>query len=75
MQVLLNFIDFYPINEFLAPSVSGYVMHQFEWTKVKLTKSCRQMTGEMNIFLEAVVKGYHQCQFTIRTGESFVLDE
>ena len=50
-------------------------MHQFEWTKGKLTKSCRQMNGEMNILLEAVVKGYHQSPCTIRTGESFVLDE
>ena len=50
----------------LAPGVRGYVyMHQCEWTKVKLTKSCRQMTGEMNILIEDVVKGYHQCPFTI----------
>ena len=50
-------------------------MHQFEWTKVKLTKSCRQMTSEMNISLEAIVKGYNQCPFKIGTGESFVLNE
>ena len=31
--------------------------------------------NEHFILLEAVVKGYHQCPFTIRTGESFVLDE
>ena len=29
----------------------------------------------MNILIEAVVKGYHQCPFTVRTGESFVLQE
>ena len=38
------------------------------------TDAC-QMSGEMNILLEAVVKGYHQCPFTIRTGESFARDE
>ena len=80
MQVLLIvliFISFnkWTIDEFLALGVSGYLMHQFEWTKVKLTKSCRQMTGEMNILLEAVVKGHYQCPFTIRAGETFALDE
>ena len=29
----------------------------------------------MNILLEAVVKGYHQCPFIIRMSESFALDE
>ena len=34
------------------------------------------MTDEMNVlFIEAVVKGYHECPFTIRTGEHFVLDK
>ena len=34
------------------------------------------MTGEMNILLiEAVVKGYHECPFTVRTGEHFVIDK
>ena len=34
------------------------------------------MTGEMNVFLiEAVVKGNHECPFTVRTGEHFVLDK
>ena len=33
------------------------------------------MTGEMNVLLiESVVKGYHECPFTVRTGEHFVLD-
>ena len=31
--------------------------------------------NEHFILLEVVVKGYHQSPFTIRTGESFVLDE
>ena len=32
------------------------------------------MTSEMNFLLiEAVVKGYHDCPFTVRTGEHFVL--
>ena len=42
---------------------------------LRVVTDAYQMTGEMNILLEAVVKGYHQCPFTIRTGESFVLDE
>jgi len=30
----------------------------------------------MNVILiEAVVKGYHECPFTVRTGESFVLEK
>ena len=34
------------------------------------------MTGEMNVLLiEAVVKGYHECPFTVRTGEHFALDK
>ena len=34
------------------------------------------MTGEMNVLLiEAVVKGYHECPFTVRTGEHFVFDK
>ena len=34
------------------------------------------MTVEMNVLLiEAVVKGYHECPFTVRTGEHFVLDK
>ena len=36
------------------------------------------MTGEMNVLLiEAVlvVKGYHDCLFTVRMGEHFVLDK
>ena len=34
------------------------------------------MTGEMNVLLiEAVAKGYHDCPFTVRTGEHFVLDK
>ena len=30
----------------------------------------------MNVILkEGVVKGYHDCPFTVRTGESFVLEK
>ena len=40
--IVLIFISFneWTINEFLAPGVSGYVMHQFEYAYVK-----RQMTS------------------------------
>ena len=45
-----------------------------------LKSNCRllvvlKMTSEMNILMGAVVKGYHKCPFTVRTGESFVLQE
>lgn len=34
------------------------------------------MTGKMNVlFIEAAVKGYYECPFTVRTGESFVLNK
>ena len=34
------------------------------------------MTGEMNVLLiEAVVKGYYDCPFTVRMREHFVLDK
>ena len=40
-----------------------------------LSLASRQLTGEMNVLLiEPVVKSYHQCPFTVRTGESFVLE-
>jgi len=33
-----------------------------------------KITGKMNVILiEGVVKGYHECPFTVRTRESFVL--
>ena len=80
MQVLLIvsiFISFdkWTIYEFSAPGVSGYFTHPFAWTRVKLPKSCRQMTGQMNVLIEAVVKDCHQCLFAVRTGESFILEE
>jgi len=27
------------------------------------------------MLIEGVVKGYHECPFTVRTGESFVLEK
>ena len=29
----------------------------------------------MNVVLEGVVKGYHECPFKVSTGESFVLEK
>ena len=41
-----------------------------------LSLASRQLTGEMNVLLiQSVVKGYHQYPFTVRTGESFVLEK
>ena len=35
-----------------------------------------KITGKTNVILmEGVVKGYHECPFTVRTGESFVLEK
>ena len=53
-----------------------YTMHPFAWTRVR--RSCRSlgvlMTGEMIVLL-IEAKGYHECPFTVRTGEHFVLDK
>ena len=57
----------------------GYVTHLSAWTPGPLAslaevfQSCESSKSrEMNVLLvEAVVKGYLKCPFTVRTGEAF----
>ena len=61
----------YSYNILYAPGVSGYAAHSSAWNQASL-----MWVIEMNVLLvEAVVKGYHECPFTIRTGEAFSLEK
>ena len=48
-------------------------MHSFTWTQVSVASvliASPQIMSKMNVLLiEAVVRGYHQCPFTVRTGD------
>ena len=67
-------------NILQAPVVRGYATHPSAWTQASLAKvfqSCESSKSrEMNVLLvEAVVKGYHECPFTVRMGEAFSLEK
>ena len=43
--------------------------------RVDISVHSLKITGKMNVLIEGVVKGYHKCPFTVRMGESFVLEK
>jgi len=63
----------YVIYDFLQRLVSGCVEIQPLNAPVIRVERVDIITGKMNVMLIAgVVKGYHECPFTVRTGKFFV---